>query len=257
MCSVWVCVPSARPVEHVREWAKAWRDLGYKVVLWRDDFQPDLYPAQGVTNELITIAEYPGYAVATNALIDIVLIKDPECNWVVIGGDDIYPDPNHTADEIAAQCTEHFAERDTKMIGIPDPERRPYAQLVGTFGVMQPTGDRYGEDETGSAYADRVCGSAWLGREFCTRINRGTGPLWHEYTHMFVDEELQQVAIKYCALWQRRDLTHHHEHWARKRADVADRPRWLEAVSGPEHWRKSKFIYESRKSTGFPGSEPR
>ena len=89
-----------------------------------------------------------------------------------------------------------------------------------TFGVMQATGDRWGENEPWAraqfpdapAYIDRICGSPWIGREFARRMNQGKGPFWREYFHMFADEELQCVAQRLGVLWQRRDLTHHHEH---------------------------------------------
>jgi hypothetical protein len=86
------------------------------------------------------------------------------------------------AKQIAKECTAHFG---------------------GTFGVMQPTGDRWANGSI-----DRICGSPWLGREFCTRMYHGKGPMYGGYLHMFGDEELQHVATRLGVLWQRRDLTH-------------------------------------------------
>lgn len=247
--SVWVVVPSKRPAEVVAAWAAAWRERGYTIGLWRDPGE-----VTGVAD--MTISDpYPGYAQAVNGLVRGVLEWDSACNWIVTGGDDVFPDPNHTADEIARQCVEHFREHfHTRIIMDEGP---PYiGGEWATFGVMQCTGDRYGEDSTGSAYIDRVCGSPWMGREFCLRVNQGKGPLWPEYTHMFEDEELFNVAQRLGILWQRRDLVQRHEHWARARQDSRDMPEFLAEVSSALHWRKYKALFEQRKAAGFPGSEP-
>jgi hypothetical protein len=107
------------------------------------------------------------------------------------GGDDMSPDPDHEPTVIAGECADHFK---------------------GTFGVMQPTGDRWSNSQ-GEAYADKVAGSAWVGREFCERTYGGEGPFWHEYWHMCADNELLEVASKLGVFWQRPDLEHYHDHW--------------------------------------------
>jgi hypothetical protein len=172
-------------------------------------------------------------------------------DWFVTGGDDTEPDANHSAEEIARQCRSYFATltRDKDGWG------------GETFGVMQPTGDRYGADERhlgerGSAYIDRVCGSPWMGREFCRRMYQGNGPLFEGYFHMGEDEELQAVAQKLGVLWQRPDLIHFHRHWARKNKDRADMPKFLEKANSAEEWQKYKQLFAERKSAGFPGHEP-
>lgn len=257
--SVWLCIPSKRPPEEANKVLRLWRERGYKIALWVDD----PYIAEGqayavhfdgmseyVADVLILAQSYPGYSQATNETVRYVLRKhDPDCQWVVLGGDDVEPDANHGAEEIAQQCSEHFMS----LYRLEFVSHEDYAKL-NTFGVMQPIGDRWGDRQ--GPYIERVCGSPWIGREFALRINQGRGPLWPEYTHMFEDEELQAVAEKYGALWQRRDLTHYHRHWARQRADVRDRPAWLEEVSGPEHWKKYSALFRERKAAGFPGSQP-
>lgn len=105
----------------------------------------------------------------------------------------------------------------------------------------------------GSAYIDRVAGSPWLGREWCERINGGQGPLWPEYTHMFVDEEVQAVAEKLGVFWQRPDLIHPHEHWGK----TAQRPpEFLREVNSPAHWKRYGDLFARRKAQGFPGCMP-
>lgn len=232
MGSVWYCIPSARPPEEAEKCLSKWKAMGYKIALWRDSVE---YPF-GIA-DYVRVGKYPGYARAVNALAFDVL-RD----WIVTGGDDTDPDPNLTAEEIAAQLTAHFG---------------------GTFGVCQPTGDRFAFSKAqGSAPIDRVAGSPWLGREWCLRANQGKGPLWPEYTHMFVDEELQNVAIKYGVFWQRPDLIHLHHHYQRvsdainSPAQVREAPPHLVEVNKREHWDKYKAIFEARKRAGFPGSEP-
>lgn len=79
---------------------------------------------------------------------------------------------------------------------------------------------------------------------------------------MFVDEELQEVALKMGVLWQRRDLVHLHRHFAREsdslnsRAVMKPIPAHLVESNSPAHWTKYKNIFTERKRLGFPGHEP-
>ena len=243
--SVWYCIPSARPAAEANEVLNLWRERGYKIALFVEPNTVD-YAYREMANLWIIRETYPGYAAAVNELVRQVMRDDPECEWFVTGGDDVEPDLNHTAEEIARECSEYF-----------------YCQR-STFGVMQPTGDRWGSTdpwaqklpENRRAYVDRVCGSPWMGREFCRRIYGGKGPLWHEFEHMHVDEHLQAVAEKLGILWQRPDLTHHHRHWARRPGvETSDCPKHLERVSGPEHWQESKAVFNRLKLGGFVEAE--
>lgn len=251
MSNVWVTIPSARPPEVVAEWAKAWRERGYKIALARDKHDWSELPYDRIH---VDPDGYKGYANAVNALIKDVAYMDASAEWFVIGGDDVFPDPNHSAEEIASECREHWGVIELDGVTVTG----------ATYGVMQPTSDRWGENPSHpnpalrSAYIDRVCGSAWIGREFATRVNQGKGPLWPEYQHMFVDEELQHVSIKLGVLWQRPDLTQMHNHEARKVRSYtsADIPSHLKKWAGPEHWKEAEAIFKGRRAAGFPGSEP-
>ncbi len=272
--SVWLAIPSKRPVEQVEPTLKLWRERGYKIALWRDFGEP-IPESDLVCGE----ARYPGYAVAVNALIGHILELQPAAQWIVTGGDDVEPDPNHSAEEIAKECSWHFLKEDYRDAGEP-----------GTFGVMQPTGDRWGEHDIKDghkfelwpdqphrcihcgqaydaprhmlgAYIDRVCGSPWIGREFATRMYQGNGPYWPEYTHMGVDEELQAVAVKLGVLWQRPDLTHYHNHWGRPRdgqkyGTADSMPEFLKHANSNTEWDRYKRIFKARQAAGFPGHEP-
>jgi hypothetical protein len=178
---------------------------------------------------------YVGYAEACN-FIAADLLSTTDAEWLVFAGDDIYPDPDHTADEIAAELRLHF---DT--------------HGITTFGVMQPTGDRWSDGQ--GPMSERVAGSAWCGREFCRRVNRGKGPLWHEYFHYCVDEELQEVATRLGIFWQCRGLVQRHEHYMRSGDAVvaAKVPAHLEAANADFMNARRKFA--TRKANGFPGSE--
>lgn len=259
--SVWVTIPSARPVAEVEGWAKAWRYRGYKIALWRDSsFECTEWQEQGV-DLCCSRVHYPGYAQAVNWLVSYVMQERPQAEWFVIGGDDVFPDPNKTADEIARECREHFLD------AIPVHPAQWVAEMAATFGVMQPTGDRWGENpnhprpDMRSAYIDRVAGSAWMGREFCKRVNQGRGPLWPEYQHMWVDEELRHVAVKLGIYWERRDLTQHHQHPGRVKHYTEEMipehlKKWTVGEAGRKHWKEAEALYFSRRDAGFPGSEP-
>lgn len=270
--SCWLCIPSARPPEEAEKCLAKWRQQGYKIALWRDGEPDEVHDRDASVEILRTSDVYPGYARAVNFLVHRAMERDPQAEWFVIGGDDVEPDMNHTAKEIAWQCSTHFYEH----VELEYPGRRPaWAEIPipspggsgknapswirwSTFGVMQPTGDRFAEGSI-----DRICGSAWLGREFCRRINQGKGPLWPEYVHNFVDEELQAVAIKYGIFQQRRDLVHLHHHFMRENdrlnspAVKRETPAHLKAAFSPEEgWGPYKAIFDRRKREGFPGSEP-
>ncbi len=266
--SVWVCVPSARPPAEQAAWAAKWRTQGYSIAIWRDGGE-----RSEIDYDFCQVGEYPGYAQATNALIKWVIDNDSSCDWCVAGGDDVYPDPNLRADEIAAQCSRHFSGA-FECCYPPDRPKAPYGSkyfdqggsgkdagsyiATATFGVMQPTGHRWGDDAssramwpTAPAYIDRIAGSPWIGREFARRINGGKGPLWPEYHHCWSDQELQELATTLGVFWQRRDLTHFHNHWM------------LEGKKEPAHlveanktYQRDKPLFQRRQAAGFPGHEP-
>ena len=278
MKNVWLCCPSARPVHEVNRRMDKWRAQGYKIALVRD--QVDINPLCHADFAVFTAAtwgNYPGFQVASNRLIREVFEYDQDCDWIVSAGDDTDPDPTKRADEIAKECSSHFYAA----VECCYPPKKPraamtskytYAGGIGkesgswiawsTFGIMQPTGDRWGSDEpwarqmhpTQPAYIDRICGSPWIGREYARRINGGKGPFWEEYGHMFADEEMQNVALNYGVLWQRPDLTHFHDHC--KRDGVDRTPAFLVEAYSPQHWEKNKAVFTRRKAAGFPGSEP-
>ncbi len=257
--SVWFVIPSARPYAEAEPILSLWRNRGYRIGLWRDPG-----PETERFAECLIIRPYEGYARAVNALVKQVLVIDPDCTWIVTAGDDTHPDPNHTADEIATQLTEHFK---------------------GTFGCFQPTGDTWGFSHhshtptimvdgrcsqcgqgkdaprhlTGS-YISRVAGSPWMGRDFCQRINRGTGPLHEGYWHCGEDEELMAVAIKYGCFLQRSDLIHTHLNWGRgpggRPVDISMMPAFLKRANSQEEWDAYKRLFAEREANGFPGSEP-
>lgn len=295
--SVWLAIPSKRPVEQVAPVLQLWRDRGYKIALFRDWADDPIgvqagYGEKRVDAPIVELVDrkYPGYAVAVNLLIGHVLEVDPEAEWIVTGGDDIEPEPNKTAKEIEWECKGHFFKENVlSEYRLGKWHGRDHGPVMETFGVMQPTGDRWGEHRgthkwepwpdhpercircgqgedspphAHGAYADRVCGSPWLGREFCARMYGGKGPYWPEYTHMGVDEELQAVALKLGVLWQRPDLTHYHRHWGRAQeghqyAEAGSMPEFLKAANSVAEWDRYKRIFNARRAAGFPGSEPK
>jgi hypothetical protein len=243
--SVWLCIPSARPAEQVEPVLAKWRERGYKIALWRDDdaFIPYNFNIYG------KYREYPGYARSVNYLAEEVLRRDPTCDWIVTGGDDTLPDPNKTAEDIAAECAEHFGG--------------PFANYghnrpQNTFGVMQPTGDRFA-----GGSIDRIAGSPWLGREWCLRANQGQGPLWPEFTHMFGDECLKRTAEKLDVYWPRPDLIHKHMHFQRA-SDAIDAPAVPKLVpkhllkwNTRQHWDEMKAIFKRLEAEEFAPCMPK
>jgi hypothetical protein len=101
---------------------------GYKIALWLDseaeckawgDNYHDYGEGQRVDFMRHDRAQgYPGYSQAANNLIRMVAMHDKSADWFVCGGDDVFPDPNHTAAEIAAQCSEHFKDLAWPRVGV-------------------------------------------------------------------------------------------------------------------------------------------
>lgn len=224
--SVWLCIPSARDAGGT---IPKWREAGYKIAVQRD-------PGKEIEADICLTTPWEGYAKAVNELCRLVREMDMNAQWMVAGGDDTLCDQTHSPEQIAVDCTEHFN---------------------GTFGVMQPTGDRWAEGSI-----DRICGSPWMGREFCRRMNGGAGPFWPEYRHFFLDEEMQHVTIKLGVLWQRRDIIHRHDHFCRV-GEIVDwtygtraMPAFLKEANSPEHWNQYQALFEARRRAAFPGHEP-
>ena len=238
--SVWFCIPSCRPASEATACFDRWRGMGYKIALLRqgEPVEADL---------LIPTGEYLGWARSTNILAAEVLRRDPTCLFIVGGGDDTFPAVEQHATVIQRMCWVNFS---------------------GTYCVMQPTGDRWGDSESAratfganrGAAIERFAGSPWMGREWCEKSYLGRGPMFDGYFHCCADNELQEVAIQQGVFWQRRDLTHFHNHPAR-----ADWPSFasqqkyheghLKRLYSSEVWGADDALYQDRKRRGFPGSE--
>ena len=220
--SVWYAIPSARPDGGT---VGLWMECGYKVAI-----QVDPGTVTPKVDYLVT-TPYQGYAHAVNRLCKDITHFDPSADWIVTGGDDISPDPNRIPEDIARECVKHFG---------------------GTYGVMQPTGDRWMIDKSGRSCSERVAYSPWMGRAWVLEANEGIGPIWYEYFHFYEDEELQCVAEMQGVFWQRPDLVQYHDHWIR--GGKHKRPQHLIRKDSAENWATAKALFESRKAAGFPGS---
>ena len=136
--SVWLCIPSARPVTEVNARMDKWRAMGYKIALWRD--RPVcMREEERLRYDFLLVGRYPGYARAVNDLSRAVLSSE-SCDWIVAAGDDTDPEPNREACDIALECSDYFSR--------------------ATFGVMQPTGDPWRDPQ--GKIIDRIAGSPWL-----------------------------------------------------------------------------------------------
>jgi len=213
---IWFAIPSANPAL-CRKTLPKWREMGYRVAVlqnWRRGEIP--------ADRVVWADEYPGWAESINILCREVVPKDAPI--VVSGGDDMLPDPNHTAQELA----EHF-----------------YECFTDGFGVMQPHGDEY-------RFATHYCGSPWLGRRFIDTMYRGTGPMFGQYRHNWADVELYWVARCLGALWERPDLTQFHAHFTRQGEEKPDY--WTKNVEKTD--RIGVKMYIARSWRHFPGHEP-
>lgn len=212
MIDVTVVWPAAT-IEKSLSTIEKWKAQGYRVCVLvnpphtRVDFsQADVVIVQN---------RWEGFAVASN-----ILCREVPGDIVVVAGDDMLPDPKKGAQEIGEDFHQRF----------PD-----------LFGVMQPTGDRYG-------CIDKCAVSPWIGRVFIEKAYGGKGPYWEGYFHYFADEELQAMATQLGAFYQRPDISQYHDHWQRR--EGIKRPSYLvEALH--KHATDGK-LFRSRRVAKFP-----
>lgn len=221
MSAIWFAIPSARPAAEADPVLERWQAQGYRVAVLRQG------EAVKHTDVHISTPTYKGWAASINYLCRFILERDAETQFIVSGGDDTLPDPDHTAEEIAHEITEHFGD---------------------TFSVTQPTGDLRAWP---NSRIDHFAGSPWLGREWCRRMYGGAGPMFAGYPHCWADEELMQVAIKLGVFWQRPDLVHRHEHFLR---DKRPKPTYADMIG--RDYGDSRALFEQRRAAGWPGHEP-
>ena len=214
--NIWYAIPSANPGRCSASF-KAWKQRGYMCCCLLDKPDHEVPEADLV----VRVQPYPGYFTSVNRMAQR-LVREHAADIVVTGGDDMWPDPNHTAEEIGQQFMEKF----------PD-----------GYGVMQPTGD----DLDGT---DRICGSPWMGRRWALEGYGGLGCFWPEYKAFYGDEELRHVSEALGVLWQRPDLVQHHDHWTRGGVQkMTPYQRKNEAV----YFEPDGAIYKARKAAGWGG----
>lgn len=213
---VWVCVPTAQR-EHVNGQLSKWRERGYRIAtLVNEALKLEI---TGPHMNIWT-PEYPGVWRSWNILAKAVMAHGADV--CVLAGDDMDPDPNHSAQEIAAQFLERF----------PD-----------GYGVMQPCGDPQGDLIDGWRNAGRICGSPWVGRRWVELAYSGYGPVCDLYSAFYADEELLNLAGNRGVLWRREDLSQFHRHWS-----WGHLPKRGYHDRNQEQWEKDQQLFEHRRT---------
>lgn len=217
---IWVCIPTAQR-DHVPGVLEKWAAQGYKIALWCDPGQL----RDDLTMALLLIGGYPGVWRAWNALAKASFAVGADV--VVLAGDDMTPDPNLNAQQVAERYFKHF----------PNGE-----------GVYQPTGDKQGELINGEWNSRRICGSPWIGKEWALRAYSGEGPVNGEYNAFYADEELLEMAKHYRRLVQDDEVTQNHLHWS-----WGHLPRQDYHQRNQQKWLKDKELFMARKAVGKMG----
>ena len=194
--------------------AGIWKGRGYDTAILTE--QPT-EPQQHI-DHTICVPTWKGFPNAANELCQAF---SSQYDIIVIGGNDLYPDRAHLACEIEAEFKDYFG---------------------GTFGLMHPTGDRYGLIDDAA-----IC--PWIGSEYIAKMYGGKGPYCEEYYHYFCDGELQDAATLNGTFWQREDLSQFHAHWSRH---GATRPQHLQVAK--DHHPEDQRTYHARKANNFPGA---
>lgn len=215
MSEVWFVIPSASP-EKCRKVLPLWRERGYRTAVLQNFERGDI-PADIVE----WYDSYPGWPESVNTLCRSIV--PASCNLIVTGGDDMLPDPNHTAQELSSQFFQRFRDG---------------------FGVMQPHGDEF-------LSAKRYCGSPFIGRTWFETMYAGRGPMYGGYHHNYADNELFWVARGLGALWERPDLSHFHDHFTRS---GSPQPRYWDSVKSKDL--SDCLLYYARVHEHFAGHAP-
>lgn len=202
--------------------AERWTEQGYRMAFFQDA------GTRAFTSHMTIFGEYVGVYDAINRASRAAVLDGADV--VLFAGDDMYPDPNHKADEIARDY----------LIRFPD-----------GFGVMQPCGDPQGKDEKGVPAAARICGSPWYGQEWIRRAYGGQGPCDPRYWHFYGDESMKLVAEQLGVMWFRDDLFQDHAHWSFGRM-----PRQDYHIRNQAHWDADRRLFLESKEAGFPEGEP-
>jgi 2-polyprenyl-3-methyl-5-hydroxy-6-metoxy-1,4-benzoquinol methylase len=192
---------------------RRWQALGYKVALLTN---PPLNARGLGADRVVEQEQWRGFPVAAN-----LLCHEVPGDIVVVVGDDVLPDPDFSAQVLGHAFLEAF----------PD-----------SFGVMQPTGDRYG-------CWDIAAVSPWIGRRFIEEAYGGGGPFWPGYYHYWSDCELQTAATRLNVFIQHPEINQYHDHWERKKGQK--RPVYLEEAKAQHD--KDKALYHRRARADFPG----
>lgn len=226
--NIYYAIPSCN-LPRARGCLTAWKTMGYKTALFTEQ------PVNGLDVDRLhfNVGKFPGYWAASNFLAKL-LVDMHDADIVIFGGDDLYPDTDHKPQDIGADFYKTF----------PD-----------GFGVMQPTGDLFMQDEHGVPASARICGSPWFGREWIKRAYNGVGPTWPGYKSFYGDEDLQHVALKLRKLWQRPDLNQPHLHWSRNEEGCGVRQDY-QKDNNARYWKKDKELFDMRLKFGFPDHEP-
>jgi hypothetical protein len=227
MSVVWYITPTAAPLPQATVCFAAWRERGYSIAVIAENEDRRALPV----DLCIVRPKYFGYSEAVNVLAKTVLERDPECQIVVLGGDDVYPCQAKVPEEIAAEFIEYFD---------------------GTLGLMQPHGDKkHHTHDTGKYIQDTAAWSPWCGREWCERAFMGAGPRHPDFFHYWGDTNLLDVAVWLGRYTHRPDIIQRDDNWKRSKRAHLGRPSYLYKAKAKSV--EDKALYDRLKAEGYPG----
>jgi hypothetical protein len=190
-----------------------WHRMGYRSAVLVDE--GDRRPAA----ELV-LEGYVNWPDGMNRLSQAAV--EAGADVVVCANDDITPDPNLSAQAIAAQFFERFPS------GV---------------GIMQPTGDWYGNISIAAI-------SPWIGAALIRRFNSQSGPYWRAYRHLWPDMEIHDIAVAHGIYAEFSHVTQYHHHHSRGCRDTLP-PAKRESIVAAD--KADGELYYAREAAGFPG----
>jgi hypothetical protein len=214
-------IPTANPAL-AAECFRAWRSMGWDTFALVDGNDVLDAAILDVVNFVFRQNDYPGWGESFNIMARTL----HEYDWLATGGDDVWPDPMRYAETIGNELSAHFN---------------------GTFGVCQPSADRWAWNKNGTTAP--ICYAPIIGAEFARRWNGGKGAFWPGYFQWCADAELHGATEG--LLLERPDLMFDHRHVSK---DGRPSPAYK---TGKQHrWQADWDLYEQRRRDRFPGHEP-
>lgn len=212
--SVWYMFPTMTE-KAAQKTIALWKSEGYRVAVLTEERmdvkQADIH---------ILTKDFRNWGHAQNKIMKKLLTWDRSADFFIAGSDDIEPHQGLEIPKVIEELKQEYGE--------------------DLYCVMQPIGDPYGG-------INHCAPHPWIGRGWAKK----QFPLCPLYHHLYVDQELKDVAEAEGAFCTRSDIIQVHKHWGRDGcSDFLPEERRM-AIK--RHRLADKKLYDTRKAKRLLG----